>query len=145
VNVPEFHRLVAWNKLGELCAQLCNKGRKIYVSGRIQTRTFTGSDNIQRTITEIVIEDMILLDSRMAGAGTGMGTGMNYNQGQQVGEKISNEEVTMPTDDLAAEADLATETLGEDTKAKAGKKKKVADVEEEMVTEDKVNLDDIPF
>jgi len=62
----EFHRLVAWNKLAELCSQLCAKGRKIYVEGRLQTRTFTGSDNLQHTITEIVIDDMILLDSKMA-------------------------------------------------------------------------------
>jgi len=64
----EFHRLVSWNKLAELCAQLCTKGRKIYVEGRLQTRTFTGSDNAQHTITEIVIDDMILLDSKFAGA-----------------------------------------------------------------------------
>lgn len=63
----EFHRLVAWNKLAELCSQLCTKGRKIYVEGRLQTRTFTGSDNLQHTITEIVIDDMILLDSKFAG------------------------------------------------------------------------------
>jgi len=60
----EFHRLVAWNKLAELCAQLLTKGRKIYVEGRLQTRSWTGQDGNQRTTTEIVIDDMILLDSR---------------------------------------------------------------------------------
>lgn len=61
----EFHRLVAWNKLAELCSQLITKGRKIYVEGRLQTRTWTGTtDNLQHTITEIVIDDMILLDSK---------------------------------------------------------------------------------
>lgn len=65
----EFHRLVAWNKLAELCSQLCTKGRKIYVDGRLQTRTFTGSDNLQHTITEIVIDDMILLDSKFSAQG----------------------------------------------------------------------------
>lgn len=64
----EFHRLVAWNKLAELCAQLCTKGRKIYVEGRLQTRTWTGTtDNLQHTVTEIVIDDMILLDPKPAG------------------------------------------------------------------------------
>lgn len=62
----EFHRLVAWNKLAELCSQLITRGRKVYVEGRLQTRTFTGSDNAQHTITEIVIDDMILLDSKFA-------------------------------------------------------------------------------
>ncbi len=70
----EFHRLVAWNKLAELCSQLCTKGRKIYVEGRLQTRTFTGSDNAQHTITEIVIDDMILLDSKFSAQG-GSATG----------------------------------------------------------------------
>lgn len=60
----EFHRIVAWNRLGELCAQLLQKGRKVYVEGRIATHTWTGQDGNQRTTTEIIIEDMILLDSR---------------------------------------------------------------------------------
>lgn len=65
----EFHRLVAWNKLAELCSQLITKGRKIYVEGRLQTRSWTGTaDNLQHTVTEIVIDDMILLDSKFAQA-----------------------------------------------------------------------------
>ena len=60
----EFHRIVAWNKLAELCSQLLTKGRKIYVEGRLQTRSWQGQDGVQRTSTEIVIDDMIILDSR---------------------------------------------------------------------------------
>lgn len=60
----EFHRIVAWSKLGELCAQLLFKGRKTYVEGRLQTRKWTGSDGQERTTTEIVIDNMIVLDSR---------------------------------------------------------------------------------
>jgi single-strand DNA-binding protein len=62
----EFHRIVAWNKLAELCAQLLVKGRKVYVEGRLQTRKWTGQDGQERTTTEIVINDMIILDSRGA-------------------------------------------------------------------------------
>lgn len=62
----EFHRIVAWNKLAELCAQLLAKGRKVYVEGRLQTRTWTGADGAQRTTTETVISDMVILDSRRA-------------------------------------------------------------------------------
>lgn len=62
----EFHRIVTWNKLAELCAQLLFKGRRIYVEGRLQTRQWTGSDGLQRKTTEIVTNDMILLDSRQA-------------------------------------------------------------------------------
>ncbi len=61
----EYHRLVSWNKLAELCSQLLSKGRKVYVEGRLQTRSFTGQDGNQKSITEIVMDDMIILDSRM--------------------------------------------------------------------------------
>ena len=60
----EFHRIVAWNKLAELCGQLLAKGRKVYVEGRLQTRKWTGQDNLERITTEIVISDMIILDSK---------------------------------------------------------------------------------
>lgn len=60
----EFHRIVAWNKLGELCSQLLTKGRKVYVEGRLSTKNWTGQDGAQRSTTEIVIDDMIILDSR---------------------------------------------------------------------------------
>src|SRR3990167_11072308 len=57
----DFHRLVAWNKLAELCNQLLKKGTKVFVSGRLQTRSWEGQDGVQKQTTEIVIEDMILL------------------------------------------------------------------------------------
>lgn len=61
----EFHRVVAWNKLAELCSQLLAKGRKVYVEGRLKTNTWQGQDGNQRSTTEVIIEDMILLDSKM--------------------------------------------------------------------------------
>ncbi|MEK7592828.1 MAG: single-stranded DNA-binding protein [Patescibacteria group bacterium] len=64
----EFHRVVAWNKLAELCSQLCTKGRKIYVEGRLRTNTWQGQDGSSRSTTEVVIEDMILLDAKRIGA-----------------------------------------------------------------------------
>lgn len=60
----EFHRIVAWNKLAELCSQFLVKGRKVFVEGRLATRNWQGQDGTQRSATEIVISDMILLDSR---------------------------------------------------------------------------------
>lgn len=60
----EYHKIVAWNKLGELCSQLLTKGRKVYVEGRLSTRNWTAQDGSQKTTVEIVIDDMIILDSR---------------------------------------------------------------------------------
>src|SRR5882757_7264759 len=60
----DFHNIIAWNKLGELCSQFLVKGRKVYVEGRLSTRSWTGQDGQQKTRTEVVIDDMILLDSK---------------------------------------------------------------------------------
>src|ERR1035437_9962686 len=60
----EFHRIVAWNKLAELCSQFLTKGRKCFVEGRLQTRSWNAQDGTQKQTTEIVINDMILLDNR---------------------------------------------------------------------------------
>lgn len=63
----EFHNIVAWGKLAELCSQHMKKGRKVYLEGRLQTRSWEGKDGVIRQRTEIVLEDMVLLDSRGAG------------------------------------------------------------------------------
>ncbi len=63
----EFHKIVAWNKLGELCSQLLTKGRKVFVEGRLSTRSWTGQDGSNKTTTEIVINDMLILDSKREG------------------------------------------------------------------------------
>lgn len=63
----DFHRIVAWNKLAEICSQLLVKGRKTYVEGRLANRKYTGQDGVEKNITEIVIDDMIILDSKREG------------------------------------------------------------------------------
>ncbi len=56
----QYHRVVAWQKLAELCGKLLNKGRKVYAEGRMTYRTFTGKDGQQRTMSEIVLDDFIV-------------------------------------------------------------------------------------
>lgn len=63
----DFHRIVAWNKLAELCNQLLKKGNKVFISGRLQTRSWEGQDGVPRQTTEIVVEDMIVLTPRTNG------------------------------------------------------------------------------
>lgn len=60
----QFHRIVAWNKLAELCAQLLSKGRRIYVEGRIQYREIVDQTGVRKQVSEIVIDDMIILDNK---------------------------------------------------------------------------------
>lgn len=56
----QYHRIVAWQKLAELCGKLLTKGRKIYLEGRLTYRSFTGKDGQQKSITEIVLDDFII-------------------------------------------------------------------------------------
>jgi single-strand DNA-binding protein len=119
----EFHRVIAWNKLAELCSQLLAKGRKIFIEGRLRTNTWTAQDGTQRSATEIVMEDMILLDSKRpipageAGAQAPVSTG----------EAPAAESATQPQ---AEESSPAT------PKGKKGTKDEA---------QEDVNPDDIPF
>lgn len=63
----EFHNVVAWNKLAEICSQLLKKGRKVFVEGRLSTRTWQGTDGAQKNRTEVVISDMVILDKKEEG------------------------------------------------------------------------------
>ena len=58
----EFHNVVAWGKLAEICQAYVKKGRKLYVEGRMQTRDWDGEDGVKRYRSEIVAENLILLD-----------------------------------------------------------------------------------
>jgi single-strand DNA-binding protein len=58
----EFHNVVAFGKLGEICASYCLKGRRVYIEGRLRTREYDGGDGLRRHSTEIVAETMKLLD-----------------------------------------------------------------------------------
>ena len=63
-ELAEFHNLVAWNKMAEICQQLLAKGMKVYIEGSLNTRSWEGEDGVTKYKTEIRIDDMILLDSK---------------------------------------------------------------------------------
>jgi single-strand DNA-binding protein len=60
----EFHNIVAWRKLADICGQYLRKGSKVYIEGRLQTRSWDDQNGNKRYITEIVAENMIMLDSK---------------------------------------------------------------------------------
>ncbi len=60
----EWFRVVAWDKLGEICNQYLNKGTRVYIEGRLQTRKWTDRDGQDRYTTEVIAQDMIILSSR---------------------------------------------------------------------------------
>lgn len=63
----QFHRIVAWNKLAELCSQLLTKGMRVYVEGRVQYREWVGQDGQKKQVAEIIISDMVILSPSKSG------------------------------------------------------------------------------
>ena len=62
----QWHNLVAWKRLAEVCSEYLKKGGKVYIEGRIQYRTYDGKDGVKRYVTEIVVDQLVMLDSRAA-------------------------------------------------------------------------------
>jgi single-strand DNA-binding protein len=60
----EFHELVAWGKLAEICGQYLKKGKLIYVEGYLKTRSWDLPDGTKKFRTEVVVNDMIMLEKR---------------------------------------------------------------------------------
>ncbi|HBA37017.1 TPA: single-stranded DNA-binding protein [Candidatus Falkowbacteria bacterium] len=81
----EFHNIIAWRKLAEICSKYLRKGSKVYIEGRLQTTDWTGQDGVKRYRTEIVADNMIMLDSKGTGGNFGNGAG---NSGVSSGEPI---------------------------------------------------------
>jgi len=65
----EYHNVVVWRKLAEICAQYLRKGSKVYIEGRLQTRNWDGQDGVKRYRTEIIADNMIMLDRVGGGEG----------------------------------------------------------------------------
>ncbi len=115
----QYHRLVAWQKLAELCGKLLAKGRKVYVEGRITYRSFVGKDGLQRSITEIVLDDFIV-----------------FGDGRRMGEAeggAMNEPVKKPDESLLEQTEEPTKTT---VKEKSSEREDQDEI---------VNPEDIPF
>jgi len=137
----EFHRLVAWNKLAELCSQLLFKGRRIYVEGRLQTRHWTAADGTQRQSTEIVISDMMILDSRRASGETEEKEAVPAEEILGVPESPPPEEIS-PSPDEGEGTSVAGSSLPTAEDSQENKNNKKKKTEEKGAT---VDSSDIPF
>ena len=67
----EWHNIVVWRKLAEVCGKYLHKGKQIYVEGKIQTRKWQDRDGIDRWATEIVMDKMLMLGKANDGAANG--------------------------------------------------------------------------
>jgi single-strand DNA-binding protein len=116
---PEYHDVVVWAQLGERCNQVLHKGERIYVSGRIQTRSWEAPDGSKKYRTEIVADSIIgpdLVNKNMGG-----GEGGNYGGGEESGAGAP----------AAAPASAPAPKKAPSTPAPA--------------PEGEINIDDIPF
>ncbi|KKR76962.1 MAG: Single-stranded DNA-binding protein [Candidatus Levybacteria bacterium GW2011_GWA2_40_8] len=131
----EFHRIVAWGKLAELCSQFLVKGRKVFVEGRLSTRSWNAQDGTQRQATEIIISDMILLDSNVRK------TAEAQESEEEPIREAKKEESAGP---IRQAQGKQSQDKKEDRKKGKGKAKEEAKDTEESPSEE-VAPDDIPF
>ena len=88
----EFHNIIAWRKLADICAKYLHKGSKVFIEGRLQTTDWTGQDGVKRYRTEIVTENMIMLDAK--GGAAPMSSGSRPEATIEIPEEpIDDEEI----------------------------------------------------
>lgn len=98
----EFHNVVVWGKLAEICNQYLSKGRKVYIEGRLQTRDWEGQDGVKRYRTEIIADNMIILDRAPQGAGAARPAAAAANSGAEAIPVIERP-IEAPTDEIRVE------------------------------------------
>lgn len=134
----EFHRVVAWNKLAEICSQFLVKGRKVFIEGRLSTRSWNAQDGTQRNTTEIIASDMILLDSRKPEEEHLEGGGEEKTELDVSSE--SSESVPSMAESKKGPKVASDMKKGSKAKSDLAKAKK-----EEKAQEEEIVPDDIPF
>jgi len=137
----EFHRIVAWSKLAELCSQLLTKGRKVYVEGRLQTRSWEPAAGEKRYTTEVVAEDMVILDSRRVAE----------EKESEEKEEVAEESATEPEEKAAGPEEKSVPEAKEKESKKESKPKEekggkeVSEPPKAETEEGEIDVDDIPF
>ena len=87
----EFHNIVAWSKMAEICQQLLAKGMKVYIEGSLTTRSWEAEDGSTRYKTEVRVDDMILLDSK-GKHGAGLEGEASSSEAKEEREEVVEEE-----------------------------------------------------
>lgn len=110
----EFHNVVAWRRLAEICGQYLKKGSKVYIEGRIQTRDWVGQDGVKRYRTEIVAENMIML----GGGGGGFSAPMPNQPSTQEEQPAAESEPIIDVEKPVANEGNSSEKNSEDEEIK---------------------------
>jgi single-strand DNA-binding protein len=81
----EWHNVVAWSKLGEICGKYLKKGRLVYIEGRVQTREWDDRDGNKRRTTEIIASNMQMLESRAEAETSSQGRPSEESKSMEIG------------------------------------------------------------
>ncbi|HLV00617.1 MAG TPA: single-stranded DNA-binding protein [Acidobacteriota bacterium] len=90
-NRTEWHNIVVWSRLAEICHQYLRKGRLVFIEGRIQTREWDDRDGNKRRTTEIVATNMQMLESRSDQGQSGSGAQEERMDAMEIG--ISDDDI----------------------------------------------------
>ena len=82
-ELTEWHRISFFGRLAEIVGQYLKKGSSVYVEGRLQTRKYTDKDGVEKYATDIIAEQMQMLNSRQGGGADGMDEGDGYEPAQR--------------------------------------------------------------
>jgi len=118
----QFHNIVAWGKLAEICNQYLKKGSQVYIEGRLQTQSWDDQATGQKKYrTEIVAENMIMLGSK----GDNSGGGNNFQQQNQNQNQNNAAPQNQPSNDIPATEEIPTINVDDE--------------------KDDIKIEDIPF
>lgn len=124
----EFHNIVCWGKLAEIVGQYLKKGRKVYAEGKLQTRNWEGEDGVKRYKTEIVADNVIMLDR---GAESPNGAPGGYGSAPMQNSAPTPAAPAAPKPAASTPQSAEIPTISADTPTGP--------------TEDEVTIDDLPF
>lgn len=142
-NMAEFHELVAWSRLADICEKYVRKGKLLFVEGYLKTRNWDTPEGVKKFKTEVIVQDLIMLEKRSDGEYVPV-----ENSEAEQGTADNTEDKTEPVEEQPAEAEEKEEEKApveetpeekpeEETPAK--EKKEEAPAEEETPEEESEN------
>lgn len=138
----QYHRIVAWQKLAELCAKLLTKGQKVYLEGRIIYRTYTTKDGQEKTITEIVLNDFIVFNGPRKTTTEEEIASLDKSEKSEKKEKIVEE---VPSDIEITTEEVKTKKENKKSKKNNQEEKNEENLQSDVPIEEEINEEDIPF
>ncbi len=111
VEQVEYHSVVLWRKLAEIANQYLKKGRRVYIEGRLQTQSWDGQDGQKKSRTEIVADNMIMLDGGMGAGGAGAAPQSNMPNRTDLSATQPSPSEELPTIQQSQGEDISVEDI----------------------------------